>query len=439
MAVVADDVAMHLQRLLELVANGTMPLSQQPWHYASIDRVEALSDSMLRIDTSAPDPFLLETLAGPLAAIQSPAAIEAYGHLLHERRPEHLVGSGPFLYRGSDEAGALVFERRDGSPALLDGLLVAPGGGISAGFRDLLLDEFIARDRRDAAAIRQGAGRSLVEETIFEDSPIVSTFSVGGPPWDNPGLRQAISGALNRSWLAEALFGGRAAPSPHIGPSSAHLFLVSANELAGFPGFEMDAQSAASDARARWIAAGGDSVGALSVDFPAIFDPLYSASSIVTGRLSEVLGVEVRPAVDSYANIAEKLASGRYGNGAAAFWFGWDAPIVSPEPSRTLIERFLSNSATAATHGFADEELDRLLSRLGTAFDMEERASLAIEVQASLLEGAGGGIIPWVLQQSEHFRRAYLAGPARTPFADQHLDSQRWLDPRAPGFGERPA
>jgi ABC-type transport system substrate-binding protein len=437
--VVAEDVAIHLQRLLEHVANGALPLSQRPWHYASIERVEALSDSMLRIDTSAPDPFLLETLAGPFASVQSPAAIEAFGPLLHERRPEHLIGSGPFLYRGTDELGALLFERRDGSPALLDGLVVAPAGGTLAGFQELLLDEFIARDRRDAAAIREGAGRSLVEETIFEDSPIVSSFSVGAPPWDNPGLRQAISGALNRAWLVEALFGGRAVPSAHIARSSARPFLAPAAELARFPGFETDAQAGASEARARWDAAGGGSVGALTVDFPAVFDPLYGASAIVTARLSEVLGVEVRPAVDSYTNIAGKLAAGGYGNGDPAFWFGWDAAVVSPEPSRTLIERFLSNSATAATHGFADEGIDRLLSSLGGAFDMEQRAALAMEVEASLLENAGGGIIPWVLQQSEHFRRAYLAGAPRTPFGDQHLDASRWLDRQGPGFGDRPA
>ena len=428
----ADDVVDHLARVLAAASAGNVPLSQRPWRYATIERVEAPDLATVRIDTAGPDPFLLETLASPFASIQSQQAIAAFEDLLHERRPEHLVGSGPFAYRGSGEGGSLIFERHADGAANLDGLVVFPGGGDSASFLEWRTDEFIARDRRDTAEVRASADDSLSESPLFEDSPVVSTLAVGAPPWHNPQLRLALSAALNRGWLAGALFGARAAPSGVVPPSSATPFQIAESELQLVPGYGPDPEVDAGDARARWLAAGGDALGQIQLDIPAVFDPLYNASATVSARLREVLGVDVRVEPDSYTGIAGKVARGFYGNGNAALWFGWGPATASPDPSLNLLETFHSASATAQVAGYHDSAVDDLLASVRVEFDPAQRARLVLEVQSEILKSAGGGVLPWLLQRSEHFSRRYLVGPARSPFEDAHLDALRWLDPEGP-------
>jgi ABC-type transport system substrate-binding protein len=147
--------------------------------------------------------------------------------------------------------------------------------------------------------------------------------------------------------------------------------------------------------------------------------------------------VEVRVVADSYTNIAAKVASGFYGNGNAAIWFGWGTAVTSPDPSLTLVETFHSESPTAGSAGFRDDEVDGLLNRIQVEFDLATRAELALDVQRRLMGAASGGLLSWLLQSSEHFSRAYLVGSPRTPFHDAHLDAARWIDPSAPGYDLR--
>jgi hypothetical protein len=70
-----------------------------------------------------------------------------------------------------------------------------------ARFRDRLLDEATFRDRRDGPSPWKETS-SATTLTRFEDSPMISTLSVGGPPWNNLNLRRALSAALNRPELA---------------------------------------------------------------------------------------------------------------------------------------------------------------------------------------------------------------------------------------------
>ncbi len=346
----ADDLVEHLNRVVALAAGDSLPLSQMPWAYGSIERVEALDDRSVRIDTSSPDAFLVETLASRFAAVQRTEAVESYGDELADLHPEQVVGTGDFLYQGFVD-GALSFVARSGGDALLDALTVAPAGASADAFIAGDGDEFLARDRREAPAVRDALG-SLVRETrTYEDSPVVASFAVGAPPWNDSNLLAGVSGALNRGWLIDTLFANRAAPSGIVAPASSEPFLPSAAILASWPGYRADSEADASDARARWEAAGGAALGPIMVDVPAIFDPLYSAAASISARLKVVLGADVQPAIVSYTDIAERLANGYYGNGRAAFWFGWSSPLESPDPSRWLLNQFHSASASAVNIG----------------------------------------------------------------------------------------
>ena len=68
------------------------------------------------------------------------------------------------------------------------------------------------------------------------------------------------------------------------------------------------------NARRLWVAAGGPGLGPVTIDFPSIFDPLYSASSVVVGLLNEAIGPQFRAAVETYTTISRRVLDGYYGS-----------------------------------------------------------------------------------------------------------------------------
>jgi hypothetical protein len=173
-----------------------------------------------------------------------------------------------------------------------------------------------------------------------------------------------------------------------------------------------------------WQAAGGPALGAITIDFPSIFDPLYSASSIVPGLLQQVLGNTFRPAVETYTTIAQKIADGRYGNGAAAFWFGWAPNLVSPDPTREFLETYGPSALPAAV---------ALIQAAAAEFDFGRRAS-AVQAASLAVLRDGAPVMPWLLQRSELFRWAYLRAAAPTPFWTGQTDAEASLE-----SGKRPS
>ncbi|MGH2632018.1 MAG: ABC transporter substrate-binding protein [Tepidiformaceae bacterium] len=435
--VTATDVVANLRRMLSLLS-GQLPLTQRPSDYASIATVTSSAAGIVTVATNVPDPFLLGTLAGRFALVQAPEAVTAFESHWQDAKPEQVIGSGPFAYSGQD-AGGLTFAAFRGGhrPPLLDALTVAGPTDDPAAFEAKQVDELLTRDRRDADAARQALGSQVTETSRFEDSPVISSFFVGSPPWDNPALTTALNAALNRKELASRLLGGRAAASGPVSPATPAFALDDA-ALAAYPGFRADYAADMRDAKQRWEAAGGPGLGTVTIDFPSIFDPRYSASSVVTGMLNDALGNQFRAAVETYTTISDKASSKKYGNGAAAFWFGWAPALALPDASRYLLETYSSDSPNGQALGLPAKRESPSRRLLTAEFDLARRAELARQVGKDVLEGGGMGVLPWLLQQSELFRWPYFHGSEPTPFWPQHLDAGAWLDASSASFSGRP-
>lgn len=430
-AVTAEDVVDHLKRSLVIAKSGRQPAVQRAADYLSIRSVTSPAAGMVRIELARPDPFILYTLASRLALVQAPQAVAAFEGSWAMLDPAQVVGSGHWRFGGWDDERATFSEWPSGhGRPRLDSLEVTASANAIDLFVARRLDEVIARDRRETPAIRAATGDVPLRLPRLEESPVVSTFYVGAPPWNDPKLVRAISSALNRGVLAERLFGGRAVAWPGL-PALAlsGAFSGTDRELGALPGFRSPADDA-SEARALWGAAGGRALGAVTIDFPNIFDPLYSASSVVTGMLNEAIGTgQFRPAVETYTTIAKKAAEHRYGNGEAAFWFGWGPAVVEPEPSRWAIETFGSRSAGAATTGVHSAELDRLTAALASEPQAAERRKTLRELSLALVNGLdAAGYVGWLTQVHDHFRWPYLHSAAPTPWWDQHRDHEAFLD-----------
>lgn len=432
-----DQVRSHLRRANELARAGRMPAIQRPQDWLRLRSVVTPGNT-LRIDTDGPDPFILNTLASRFALVQAPEAVGAFEDSWHDLRPDSVVGSGPFLYDGQSESALRFSAHVSGhSSTSLDALHVSEPSDLVARFRDRQLDEALFRDRRDAPEAIAGNEATVTTLSRFEDSPIITTLSVGSAPWNSLDLRRALSAALNRGELARRLFGGRAEPSGPVSPAHA-AFALAPEDLSRFPGYRSDYATDAADARRYWEAGGGPALGPLTVDIPAVFDPVYSASAVIAPMLSEALGVEVRLRVDSYATISERAASGAYGNGQLALWFGWGPPDVEPDPSRALLETYDSISPTASTFGYHSDLVNLAIAGIRSAQELNERKDGVKRLQSHLLDEAGGPVLNWVLQRSDVLRWNYYHGPSPTPFWNQHRAAEHVIDTADPSFATRP-
>lgn len=416
----AEDCVAHLRRAMELAASIKLPLIQRAHDYATISSVTTPSPGLLRVETTAPDPFLFHTFASRFALVQAPETVTAFEAHWAEVKPEQVAGSGPFVYSGERD-GALRFaaHRTGHRPPLLNALAVIPPFDPVRAYMDGGATQVITRDRRDAGTLTAAGSAATL---CFEEQPVVLGCFAGAPPWEDERLRRALSGALNRQTLAQLLFGGRAAPAGPLAPVFGQ-FAANPEHLASSSGFRSDVDEDRRDARALWSAAGGPALGTITIDFPSVFDPLYSASSVVVQMLNEALGTaQFRAAVETYTTISKKAAAHAYGAGSPSLWLGWGPAFVEPDPSRWLIETYSARRGNGfATTGFREARLDDDLDALAAEFRLDERRKLVAGISDRLLNAAGGGILNLLVQRSEVFSQPGWSIPPPTPWATQHL------------------
>ncbi|HET7737975.1 MAG TPA: ABC transporter substrate-binding protein [Tepidiformaceae bacterium] len=437
----SEDIGRHFARLLDLRAAGQLSgaLSRE---FARLARVSVPGDGSILFETDKPDPLFPAALASRFALVQSPEAADVFASTWHQQEPESVVGTGPFVFDGFIN-GWLSFRAHIGAhrPAFVEGLRIGQPHGVGAAARARFaareLDVFLARDRRDVEALETEPRVS--RERRFEENATISTVFAGAPPWSNLNLLRAVSVALNRPELVRRLHGALAVPSGPVAPVYDG-FGVPERELISKAGYRSDFAVDIADARALWSAGGGEGLGAVTVDFPSTYDPLYSASSVVCGLLNEALGVsQFVPAVHQYTVISAKAVAFEYGSGRPALWFGWGPPFESPDPTRYLIETFRTGAAGWAPQGMTVPGLDGVLDRLAAAFEFEERQALAREADGLLLDAGGAGVFPWLVQTGERFRRDYLELAPPTPFWGAAWDSGMTMDVEAAAADGRPA
>lgn len=402
--VTADDVVVHLKRSLEIGIGSKAPLAQGYHAYGSIASVDAPAAGQVRIRLNATDEFILDILASEFALIQAPEAVAAFAGDWSKLDSDHVIGSGPWLFDWADDGIKFTAWRDGHRKPLLDELHVVEPADAAQRFADGSLDEAMVFDRRDAQKLRVTSSGSAVAPFRVQRELIMSSFFIGAPPWNHPELVTALSVALNRHPILTDLLGGRAIPAGPI-PGMLVNASVSEKELVGLPGYGPWDETAAKDAVARWQAAGGPGLGTVTIDFPSIFDPLYSASSMVVEKLNSVLGAQFRPAVETYTTISKRVVEGYYGKGRPAFWFGWGAPISSPDA-----RRFASATYAPGSPG------QRSVGGAGFGDPMDG---------AAIGKAGFGGFLHWAQPYNEVFRKRSISAPDPSPFWNQHLDYLR--------------
>jgi ABC-type transport system substrate-binding protein len=298
-------------------------------------------------------------------------------------------------------------------------------------FRERLAHEVTTFDRRDSAALRADPGPEASAFQRLSENPVITTMFVASPPWNDLRLRQAIAAALDPRELIVRLAGGNGQTSWPVLTVPEPAYALSEAQLTARLGTVDEARTRAAGL---WDAAAGASLGTVTIDIPNVFDPRFSASSVVVDLLSAALGTQFRAAVLPYTEISATAAAQGYGNGQAALWFGWSPPIVDPDPARNLFETYSSRGPNFATTGFASAEVDAALDRLLAEDDADARLALLPAAHEAIAAEAGGGVISWFNQVLHVFRWPFLERAAPSAWFDQYLDAETSLDTADPRY-----
>jgi peptide/nickel transport system substrate-binding protein len=214
---VAEDVKFTYDRFLTEKANANR------YTLASVDRVEVVDRYTVKFLLKEPNVWLVSALAYPWSTwIIAPEVVQQYGDL---KKPETAIGTGPFLLERYEPNVKAVFTRnpeyfRQGQPYVdgVEWLIVGDESTALAMYRTGQIDLGPGR----SSAVRQQDLDSVKQthpHLMYWDFLSIVTHAIfmrnDQPPFNDVQVRRAISHAIDRQALIEAVW-GRGAPTPAV-------------------------------------------------------------------------------------------------------------------------------------------------------------------------------------------------------------------------------
>lgn len=383
-----------------------------------VKSVEAISPTVARFHLTRPDAALLESLAQPWTAIQSPAGIER-GMDANCLAP---IGSGPFVVKDWVKQDHLTLERNPGYTALPGGFEAPADDAVST-----VTWRFIPDATARFAALQSGEvdviDNPLPEQiTTAEKSDDLDHLDAPRPgasnrielnsgqaPFDDKRVREAFIASSDVNAGIDALFEGTAKRS-YSALSSVEPTAVQSPDAYVF---DQTKANALLD-QAGWTERDDDGTRMkdgkrLTVRFPVTGAQSTQAEQALFGQIqagAKQVGFDVR--------ITLLDLSGWYGALGAREYELVSAPYtkIGPDVLRFL---FHSDATVPAPSGYfanhamvKSKELDKLLDAVGSEMDPVKRADAAKQAQQWIADDSL--ILPIYDQQNHFLSRSSLTG-----------------------------
>jgi len=342
-----------------------------------VDEVVAVDDHTVEFHLNKPLGFFLQNMAMTYFAITSPAALEEYGPEINENP----VGTGPFKFVSWTKDDSIILEkfedyRIEGLPKL-DRVIfeVIPDNAARLiALRSGDIDIMDGLNPDDAAGVE--ADDDLILYARAENNFGYVGFNVQKEPVDNQTLRQAISHAIDREAIVEALYAGYGTPAVNPLPPN---YLGYNDEVEGYQ-YDID--------KAKELLAEAGYADGIEIDLwtmpvarPYMPDP-ETVAEIIQNNLAEI-GVEINIVREEWAPYLEKTQNGEH----QMYMLGWSG--TNGDPDYFLSSLLHGNNVGDSNREFyANDEVDRLLDEAKVAVDQDEREDLYKQAQAIIAEEA---------------------------------------------------
>jgi peptide/nickel transport system substrate-binding protein len=414
--------------------------------WATVDTVEEVDASTVRVNFKRPDPFFLTLLAGSYSKVQAPEAIQQFENDYANMRAELVIGTGAFVLNEWAAEGRSSWTRHEKShvPINFDGIqwfpLFTDQTAQQAAFEQKQIDAFGPQQTSVLDELLRRFDGQIYERRAFSGNPQAGTYYGGAAPWSDPNLIGGIFRALDRRNLIQTILQGRGALSGNVPPSQS-AFSLSEGELIQLPGYKENRDAEIAEAKQMWAAGGGAALGEVVVDIPDIWEGLYSGvSSLITTNLSSILGNTFTAKIEPYSTITGKISEQKYGNGTNNIWYGWITEVSDPEPTVLNYLSYNSNQPQWQQFGIKVDKVDTLTEQAMTEFDIAKRQEISKEVMREAILNNGMGIPYNMVGVGSTLRWNYLKIRESTSFVTlHHWGPYWWFDQKDPTWTGRPA
>ncbi len=340
-----------------------------------VDEVKVVDDYTVEFHLNKPLGFFLQNMGMSYFAITSPAALEEFGPEINENP----VGTGPFKFVSWTKNDSIVLEKnedywKEGLPKLDKVIfeVIPDNAARLIALRSGDIDIMDGLNPDDAAGVESDDDLTLYSRA--ENNFGYVGFNVQKEPLDNELLRQAISHAIDREAIVEALYAGYGTVAKNPLPPS---YLGYNDDVEGYQ-YDVD--------KAKELLSEAGYADGLEIDLwtmpvarPYMPDPETTAE-IIQNNLAEI-GVTVNIVREEWAPYLEKTMNGEH----QIYMLGWSGTNGDPD---YFISSLLHGDLIGDSNRefYQNEEVDKLLNAAKVEIDQDKRAEMYEEAQAIIAE-----------------------------------------------------
>jgi len=367
------------------------------WMLGSVNSIEKVDDSTLKITLKNPDANFLYALATSAGAVISKAYYNQ--HKENFGKPDGgVIATGPFKYVKWDSGSEIVIEK------FSDYWNKANGGP----YLDKVIFKILPEATTRIAALQTGEIQAVLMKIPGDQIPIVqkmenvnltmaegfavdaAEFNVQRPPFDNVKLRQAINYAVDKVAVTKTLLGDTAmnakatAVMPSLWTFGKDQWQAAWDKL---PAYEYNLEKAK-----QLLAESGVKPEDVKGKQIVVDDnPVRLGQALAIQAAAKELGLELEvKKVQPQELNTLTFSAGRDYDIAVQNWSS-----DFPDPSGNLVPLFHSSNTGDGGANYANyknPEVDKLLDEQNTLIDNEKRAELLIKAQAIIAEDS-----PWIV------------------------------------------
>src|SRR5262245_3885136 len=368
---VAEDVKFTYERVL------TEKGSVNRYLLDSVDRIEVVDRYTVKFLLKEPYVWFISVLAYPSSMwIIASEVIQQYGDL---KRPETAIGTGPFILERYEPNVKTVFKRnpdyyREGQPYVdgVEWLVINDESTGLAMYRTGQIDCGPASNwavrQQDLEAFKKNHSNLMYQDFLSQNSSVV-TMRTDMPPFNDVRVRRAISHAIDRGAINEAVW-VRAAPTAAVSRGLVEWTLPIEQLGAGARYYEYDPKEAK-----RLLAEAGYVKGfktQLTVTNGLGRDRIDEA--VLVQRYLKDVGIEAELKIQEHGAYTATTVQGKF-EGLV------DSPSgVVWEPDGRLYRAYASDSSRNTGH-VHDATLTAMLKEQRRTKDLEARKQLIYDIQ----------------------------------------------------------